>query len=82
MQTALVCFELIARINQIDVDLRTVTREYGITDGEVPKEHSSHAKNLGFRARVKQMPLTALLATYPVPAMVVFNDQATGSSSR
>lgn len=79
MQTALVCFELIARINQIDVDLRTVTREYGITDGEVPKEQLLLiAKNLGFRARVKQMPLTALLATYPVPAMVVFNDASYG----
>lgn len=79
MQTALVCFELIARINQIDVDLRTVTREYGITDGEVPKEQLLLiAKNLGFKARLKEIPLKALLATYPVPAMVIFKDLSYG----
>ncbi len=79
MPTALVCFELIARINQIDVDLRIVTREYGITDGEVPKEQLLLiAKNLGCKARLKEMPLKTLLATYPVPAMVIFNDSSYG----
>jgi len=64
MQTALVCFELIARINQIDVDMRTVTREYGIEEGEITREQLLLiAKNLGFKARLKQMSPEALLKT-------------------
>ncbi|HBL24735.1 MAG TPA: type I secretion system permease/ATPase [Deltaproteobacteria bacterium] len=79
MQTALVCFELIARINQIDVDMRTVTREYGIGEAEVPKEQLLLiAKNLGFKARVKQTSPETLLKTYPVPAMVIFRDSSYG----
>ena len=79
MQTALICFELIARINRIDVDMRTITREYGIEEGEIPKEQLLLiAKNLDFKARLKEMPLEALLRTYPVPAMVIFNDSSYG----
>ena len=79
MQTALVCFELITRINQIDADMRTVTREYGIEEGEVTKEQLLLiAKNLGFKARLKQMSPEALLKTYPAPAMVVFSDLSYG----
>jgi subfamily B ATP-binding cassette protein HlyB/CyaB len=79
MQTALVCIELIARINQIDVDLRTVAREYGIAEREVGKEELLLiAKNLGFKARLKAMNLETLLKTYPVPAMVLFKDGSYG----
>ncbi|MCX5814996.1 MAG: type I secretion system permease/ATPase [Proteobacteria bacterium] len=79
MQTALVCLELIARINQINVDLRTVTREYGITDGEIPKEQLLLiAKNLGFKARIKRMGPVELLEKYPAPAIVLFKDETFG----
>jgi len=79
MQTALVCLELIARINQISVDLRTVMREYGIVDEEISKEQLLLiAKNLGFKARVKNMPLDELLGKYPSPVIVIFNDGTYG----
>jgi len=79
MQTALICLELIARINQISVDLRTVMREYGIVDEEISKEQLLLiAKNLGFKARAKTMPLDVVLKKYPSPVMVIFKDGTYG----
>ncbi|MFH1212018.1 MAG: ABC transporter transmembrane domain-containing protein, partial [Candidatus Woesearchaeota archaeon] len=79
MHTALISFELIARINQISVDLRTVTREYGIRDDELSKEELLLiAKNSGFKARIKKMPLSELSRKYPLPAIVIFKDNTFG----
>ena len=79
MQTALVCLELIARINQITVDMRTIVREYCITDSEIPKEQLLLiAKNLGFKARIKRMAPVELLEKYPAPAIVLFKDETFG----
>ncbi len=79
MQTALVSLELIARINQINIDLRTATREYGITDGELTREQLLLiAKNSGFKARIKKMSPVDLLQKYPSPAMVIFKDDTYG----
>jgi subfamily B ATP-binding cassette protein HlyB/CyaB len=81
MQTALVCLELIARINQISVDLRTIMREYGIIDEEISKEQLLLiAKNLGFKARAKTMPIDVLLKKYPSPVMVIFKDGTYGAA--
>ena len=75
MQTALVCLELIARINQINVDLRTVNREYGIADKEYTTEQLLLvSKNLGFKARIKKMSPGELLRKYPAPAMIILQD--------
>jgi len=79
MQTALVCLELIARINQINVDLRTVTREYGITGNELSREQLLLiAKDLGFKARIKKMSPVDIFRKYPAPVMVVFSDNTYG----
>ncbi|HBA53991.1 MAG TPA: type I secretion system permease/ATPase [Syntrophorhabdus aromaticivorans] len=79
MQTALVCLELIARINRIDIDLRTAAREYGITDQELTREQLILvAKNLGFKARTKRMALDKLFQKYPPPFMVIFKDGTFG----
>ena len=79
MQTALICLELIAKINQINVDLRTVTREYGIADEEFTREQLLLvAKNLGFKARIKRMPPEELLRKYPAPVIVIFADNTYG----
>jgi subfamily B ATP-binding cassette protein HlyB/CyaB len=79
MQTALICFELVARINRINIDLRTIAREYGITDGELSREQLLLiAKNLGFKARIKKMSPDVLFEKYPMPAIVVFKDETFG----
>ena len=50
MQTGLITFEVISKINGIDVDLRSIAREYGIGEGEISKEELLRiAKNAGYR---------------------------------
>jgi len=39
MQTGLMCFEIIAKINQVDVDIRKIMKEYAIDDSELPKKN-------------------------------------------
>ena len=79
MQTALICFELIARIHQIQIDLRTITREHGIREAELTREDLLLVlKNLGFKARLKKMPPEKLLEKYPPPAIAIFKDGTYG----
>ena len=77
MQTGLICFELIAKINQINVDLRTVVREYGITDEEISKEELVKIiRNFEFKAKIKNIPLEKLSEKYPLPAMALLKDNS------
>ena len=38
MQTGLISFEVVSRVNGIDVDLRSVAREYAIDENEISLE--------------------------------------------
>ncbi len=79
MQTALIALEAVARINRINIDLRTAQREYGLTDRELTKEELLRvAKGAGFKARIKKMPPSELLERYPLPAIVIFKDNSFG----
>lgn len=79
MQTGLICFELIARIHQIGVDLRMVKREYGLNEEEVTTEQLLLiAKSFSFRARIKKLALNTLLEKYPLPALVILKDKTYG----
>jgi subfamily B ATP-binding cassette protein HlyB/CyaB len=79
MQTALIALEAVARINRINIDLRTTQREYGLTDNELTKEELLRvAKGAGFKARIKKMPPDELLERYPSPAIAVFRDNSFG----
>lgn len=35
MQTGLIAFDTVAKINGISIDLRSIVREYGITNNEI-----------------------------------------------
>lgn len=75
MQTGLICFELIAKINQINVDLRAIIREYGITDEEISKEELIKIiRNFEFVAKLKTIPLEMLSEKYPLPAIARLKD--------
>lgn len=71
----MISFELIARINRIPVDIRSVAREYGIDGREIATAQLLLiAKNLGFRARLKTVPLAGLIQKYPLPAIAILKD--------
>jgi ATP-binding cassette, subfamily B, bacterial HlyB/CyaB len=69
MNSGLIAFDTVARINRINVDLRAISRESGL-DGQVsPDELLRIAKQSGFKAKAKNIPLDQLVAAYPLPAI-------------
>ncbi|MFA6988545.1 MAG: type I secretion system permease/ATPase [Candidatus Gastranaerophilaceae bacterium] len=77
MQTGLTCFELIARINQINVDIRSIVREHGVTEDELSKEELIRIiKNFEFRVKLKKISLELLDEKYPLPAIAVMKDNS------
>lgn len=78
MQTGLITFEVISKINGIDVDLRSITREYGIGESEISKEELLRiAKNAGFKAKIKDFPIEEC-KKYPIPAIFVLQNYTYG----
>ena len=71
MNTGLLAFDLVARINRIDADIRAVTREFAIHGELSPEELLRIAKRFGFKAKLKNIPLASLLESYPLPAIAV-----------
>ncbi|NLC70237.1 MAG: type I secretion system permease/ATPase [Desulfuromonadaceae bacterium] len=71
MTAGLIALEVAARLNRIDVDIRALTREYGIHREVTPEELLRIAQRLGFKAKLKKLPLKKLLDGYPLPAIAV-----------
>lgn len=79
MQTALMAFEVVAKINQVTVDLRAVVREYGLTNRELTKEELLHIiKGFEFKAKIKRIPIDKILPHYPLPAIIICQDNRFG----
>ena len=69
MQTALLCLEVVAKLNQVAFDGRAVAREYGLGEQEVdPSELLRILKHQGFKAKKKRLALEKL-ERYPLPAI-------------
>jgi ATP-binding cassette, subfamily B, bacterial HlyB/CyaB len=78
MFTGLIAFEVVAKINNIDVDLRSIAREYGLSGDEISKEELLRViKNLKFKTKLKQMSLDKI-QKYPIPAIFLLNDGSYG----
>jgi subfamily B ATP-binding cassette protein HlyB/CyaB len=71
MNTGLLAFDLVARINRIDADIRAVTREFAVHDELCPEELLRIAKRFGFKAKLKKIPLGSLIEAYPLPAIAL-----------
>ncbi len=75
MNTALIALEIVARLNQVDFDVRAVSREFGVTDAELlPEEVLRIAKKYGFRAKQKHLTLEEITGKYPLPAILILKD--------
>ncbi len=74
MQTGLISFEIVSKINGIDVDIRSIKRTNGISEGEISKEEVLRiAQNSGFKAKLKNLPLEKC-KKYPFPAICLMKD--------
>jgi subfamily B ATP-binding cassette protein HlyB/CyaB len=77
MNTGLIAFEVVARINQMDIDSRAIVREFGICgDDLTPEELLRIIKRQGFRAKRKNIGLFEAARKYPLPAIVILRDQS------
>lgn len=71
MNSGLIAFDIAARINRIDVDIRAVTREFGVHDEVTPEELLRIVKHFGFKAKLKKMALDRLIDAFPLPAIAI-----------
>lgn len=72
MQTGLISLEVIAQINKINIDVRSIIREYGIGEQEISKEELLRiAKDFEFKAKVKNCTIEDVEEKYPTPAIIV-----------
>ena len=71
MSSALIAFDVVARINQIDIDIRAIAREFSLQEQVTPEELLRIAQKHDFKAKLKKLPLLKLLDGYPLPAIAV-----------
>lgn len=71
MSSGLLAFEVVARVNRVDVDTRAVMREYGLSQEVTPDELMRVARRFSFRVKRKTLSLNKLVGGYPLPAIAV-----------
>lgn len=72
MQTGLIAFDTVAKINGLSIDLRSIVREYGITNNEIDvSELLLIMKQFDFKAKVKTLAAEDLSKDYPLPAVII-----------
>ena len=74
MNTALISLDLVARINRVDIDIRSFEREFGVEDVISPEELIRIARRFDFKAKIKQVPIVKLVENYPLPAIAIKSD--------
>ncbi len=71
MNPALIAFDVVARINRIDVDIRAIAREFSLQATVTPEELLRIAGRYDFKAKLKKIRAVKLAESYPLPAIAV-----------
>lgn len=75
VNTGLISLEIVARMNKVDIDMRSVVREFGIETADIsPEEIMRVAQSSGFKIKKKNFKLKDLTSKYPMPAIVQLKD--------
>ena len=70
MQTGLIAFDAIAKINGINIDIRSVIREHSLSDKEIEVEELLRImKQFEFKAKMKELSVDVIAEKYPLPAI-------------
>ena len=78
IQSGLIAFDIICKVNNINIDLRSIVRENGLENKEISKEELLLiAKNAEFKAKVKNIELINA-KKYPFPAIFILKDNTFG----
>lgn len=77
VNTGLVSLEIIARMNNVDIDMRSIVREYAISNVDItPEELIRIAKNKGFKVKLKKnLKIKDFPKNYPLPAIVQLKNE-------
>ena len=77
VNTGLVSLDIVAKMNNTDIDMRSVVREYGISTADIePEEVIRIAKNKGFKVKRKKLKLKDIPTKYPMPAILQMKDNS------
>ncbi len=77
VNTGLISLEIVSRINNVDIDMHGIVREYGITTADIePEEIIRIAKNHGFKIKSKNLRIEDISDRYPLPAIVQMKDNS------
>lgn len=75
INTGLTALEIVAKINNSDIDMRAVIREFGIESADISVDELVRvAKNSGFKVKKKNLPLANIQPKYPLPAILQMKD--------
>lgn len=76
MQTGLIAFDTVAKINGISLDIRSIIREYSLSNSEIEvSELLLIMKRFDFKAKVKLLtPDEIVKSEYPLPAVILKHD--------
>ena len=76
MLTGLVALEIAGSINQVNIDSRSIVKEYALEDGKdvTIQELARIAKRESFRVSIKKLPLEKLVENYPMPIICLMNN--------
>lgn len=77
INSGLISLEIVAKMNNVDIDMRGIVREYGISSAEIePEEIIRIAKNNGFKIKKKKLKLKDISSDYPFPAILQLKDNS------
>jgi len=77
INSGLIALDIVSKINNIDIDMRAVVREYGINTADIESEEIIRiAKNKGFKVKKKNLKLKDISAKYPLPAILQLKDNS------
>lgn len=76
MQTGLIAFDTIAKINRTSLDLRSIIRENCLNNDEIGVEELLRImKQFGYKAKIKKITTDEIIeAKYPLPAIIIKKD--------
>ena len=72
VNTGLISLELVAKFNQIDIDMHSIVRTYGISSADIsPEELVRISQDSGFKVKKKKITILKLVESkYPLPAII------------
>ena len=75
INTGLICLEIAGKINNIDIDMRSIIREFGIDKEEISQEELMRiAKSHGFKIKSKTIAIKDISPKYPLPAIFQYKE--------